>query len=255
MNKKIDHGLRLFGFNYRGFFTFFTELPYYVKTIMQYARLNKGDRFPLKIKNFRPILTDRGDKAGIAEGHYFHQDIWAAKKIFQKNPNKHIDIGSRIDGFISHLLSFRTVEVVDIRPITSDVEGLGFIQADATAMSGFDDDSIVSISSLHAVEHFGLGRYGDDVNPEACFLAMKSLQRVLAHGGVLYFSLPIGIERVEFNSQRVFNPLTILEAFNELKLLSFSAVNDEGEFIRNANVEDYINSDKACGLFEFTKSN
>jgi hypothetical protein len=71
------------------------------------------------------------------------------------------------------------VTVIDIRPLTSTVEGLTFMQADATDLAGIQDDSVESLSSLHAVEHFGLGRYGDPVEPDACFRAMQALVRVL----------------------------------------------------------------------------
>ena len=47
----------------------------------------------------------------------------------------------------------------------------------------FPSDSIPSISCLHAVEHVGLGRYGDPIDPEGCFTAMRELGRVVSPGG------------------------------------------------------------------------
>ena len=122
-------------------------------------------------------------------------------------------------------------------------------------MADFADNSLESISSLHAVEHFGLGRYGDTVDPEACFDAMRAIQRVLKPGGRLYFSVPIGTQKVYFNSHRVFNPYTILEVFNDLQLLTFSVIDDKGIFYLspNAIIGDYVNANDSCGLFEFTK--
>ena len=71
---------------------------------------------------------------------------------------RHVDVGSRVDGFSSHLLVFRSVEVVDIRPIESSVPELKFVQSSATDLSIFGDDSLESLSSLHATEHFEIGR-------------------------------------------------------------------------------------------------
>src|ERR1700689_4816288 len=64
-----------------------------------------------------PILTDYDAEAGSARGHYFHQDLLVASFIHDRNPARHIDIGSRIDGFVAHVASFRNIEVMDIRAL------------------------------------------------------------------------------------------------------------------------------------------
>jgi hypothetical protein len=209
--------------------------------------------FRIQIRDAFPILTDMGDSAGTASGHYFHQDLWAARKIFERRPAQHIDIGSRTDGFVAHLLVFMPVTVVDIRPLQSSLQGLTFFQDDATELSNMADDSVDSLSTLHAAEHFGLGRYTDPVDPFACFQFMSALQRVLAPGGRLYFSVPVGRERLEFNANRVFAPTTILNAFSGLELVSFAYVGDEGDLHTEADPLSMPASELACGLFEFTK--
>lgn len=110
---------------------------------------------------------------------YLIQDLWAAAKIFEDGYNgKHYDIGSRVDGFITHLLAFgKKVVLVDIRPLPYYIKNLSFIQADATDLSEFEDNSIFSMSALCSLEHFGLGRYGDPIDPNACFKAIKAIQR------------------------------------------------------------------------------
>ncbi len=209
--------------------------------------------FIVNWRHIYPILTDFEQTAGTASGHYFHQDLWAAKKIYANRPARHVDVGSRIDGFIAHLLVFMPVEVVDIRALESNVLGLSFVRADGATLESFADNAIESISSLHAVEHFGLGRYGDPVDPEACFLAMENMARILRPAGHLYFSVPIGRERVEFNAQRVFAPVTVLNAFSALRVVSFSAVDDDGSFRPDCSPAEFAHARLACGLFEFTK--
>ena len=206
---------------------------------------------------FGPLYPRHGDrlaKAGTIETHYFHQDLWAARQIEKARPARHVDIGSRLDGFVTHCLTFMAVEVIDIRPLDVECAGLKFTQADAIQLSGFADDSLPSLSSLHAAEHFGLGRYGDRVDPLAHVAFMKSLQRVLARGGRLYFSVPLSDrERVEFNAHRVFRPETILAAFDRLKLTRFALIKDDGRICDPAMPADVQGQDYACGLFEFTK--
>lgn len=229
------------------------NFPTYVRDLRTYKKLNHSPTLRFRLGEAFPILTDMQEAAGSTGGHYFHQDLWAARKIFQRRPQQHLDVGSRIDGFIAHLLPFMPVTVVDIRPITSDIEGLTFLQDDASELRNFADASVDSISTLHAAEHFGLGRYTDPVDPDACFKFMRALQRVLAPGGRLYFSVPVGRERVAFNAHRIFSPQTILENFAQLELVSFSFVGDDGSIYEDQDPAAMPRSEMACGLFEFTR--
>lgn len=227
--------------------------PRFVGEALAYRRAVGDGPFPLRLDSIYPILGDAGATAGATGGHYYHQDLWAARKVFARRPARHVDIGSRIDGFITHLLVFMPVEVIDIRPLTGDTEGLTFTQGDATTLAGFADDSLDSLSTLHAVEHFGLGRYGDPIAPSSWRLAVGALARVLAPGGRLYFSVPIGRERVVFNAHRVFSPHTVLASFPSLRLVSFSAVDDAGDFFPDADPGRFADAHFSCGLFELTK--
>jgi SAM-dependent methyltransferase len=231
-----------------------TGIPYFIRTWREYKRKNTNASFGISLTELFPILSDRHASAGVASGDYFHQDLWAARKVFACAPQRHIDVGSRLDGFIAHLLTFMPVTVIDFRKLESKVAGLTFICDDATELSQFPSDSVDSLSSLHAAEHFGLGRYSDPVDPGACFKFMNALQRVLAPGGRLYFSVPVGRERVAFNAHRIFAPKTIIESFPKLRLVSFCYVGDDGNI---SEVQEPIaaaaKSNYGCGLFEFTK--
>jgi len=243
----------LFGFSPRTLFKTIGGIPYFLRTYRKYQRLNRNPSFRLSLRRLFPILSDRDAGAGVAEGHYFHQDLWAASKIFECAPKRHIDIGSRVDGFVAHLLVFMPVTIIDIRPLDSKIPRLSFIRDDATKLAQIGSDSVESLSSLHAAEHFGLGRYSDPVDPSACFDFMNALQRVLAPGGRLYFSVPVGQQRVEFNAHRVFAPQTVIDAFPQLRLVSFSFVGDDGALYRDGEPAAAGHCDYGCGLFEFTK--
>jgi SAM-dependent methyltransferase len=243
----------LFGIDIKKLFFSLQNFFWFINNLNEYNKKNTTVSLRAKLANLYPVLNERSSVAGDSTSHYFYQDLWAARKIYKRNPETHIDIGSKINSFISHLLVFRNVTVIDIRPLENNIPGLNFIQSDATTLNNFPDNSIDSLSSLHAVEHFGLGRYGDTIDPDACFKVMKSMTRVLKAGGILYFSVPIGKERVEFNAHRIFNPQTIIDQFSSLKLLSFSVVDDNGNLIENTDCKLYTDSVYSCGLFEFTK--
>ena len=250
----LHRQIPLTGFDPRVLFESLRGIPTYIADWLRYRKLNPPPTFPIRLRYATPILTDRHASAGSASGHYFHQDLWAAKKIYQRRPTQHLDIGSRIDGFVAHLLTFMPVTIVDIRPLVSNIQGLTFLQDDATKLSKLPSNSIQSLSSLHVAEHFGLGRYSDPIDPEACFRFMESLDRVLAPGGRLYFSVPVGKERVEFNAHRVFSPKTILDRFSNLCLESFSYVGDDDALYLDTTPDLMPASNFACGLFEFTKA-
>ena len=164
-----------------------------------------------------------------------------------------MDIGSRIDGFVAHLLTFMPVTLIDVRPLPASVPGLDFVCADATSLSGLADQSVDSLSSLHAVEHFGLGRYGDHVDPDGWRKVMLSMQRVLRPGGRLYLSVPVGSERLCFNAHRVFSPGRVLDVLAGLVLVSFAGVDDAGRFLTDIQPDSLASQEYACGFFEFTK--
>lgn len=203
-----------------------------------------------KIHSLWPILGEDTATTSI-DPHYFYQGIWAARHIIAAHPNRHIDIGSQVDlvGFLSTVMP---VTFVDVRPLDVTVENLTSIKGNILNLP-FTDSSVGSLSCLHVAEHIGLGRYGDPLDPQGTQKACRELSRVLAPGGKLYFSLPIGKERTEFNAHRVHTPKTILSYFSNLKLVDFSAVDDRGHLIERADITAFDQARYACGLFLFTK--
>lgn len=228
----------------------------FVRDMKQYSMTNNHLDFSIDERNLYPITNDISEQADKLDSHYFMQDICVAQKVMRANPVRHYDVGSRIDGFISHLLVFRSnVTVIDVRPLKEKIEGLSFICADATNMSCIDDGSVESLSCLHALEHFGLGRYGDPVDAEACFKALCSFERILKHGGILYLAVPCGRkDRVCFNAHRIFSPHTIIDSVPDLTLLSFEVINNfaiESVDLDRTDLEKY--GDYYCGIFTFIK--
>ena len=222
--------------------------PPMVRDWLSYNRGDVPDGMHATLGGAYPMPADRLSSAGAARGHYFHQDLWFARRIRDANPAEHWDVGSRVDGFIAHLLVFRSVHVVDVRARDSHVEGLSFHRGDITSLP-FPDQSLESLSSLHVVEHVGLGRYGDKVDPRGHLVALSELARVVAPGGTLYLGFPVGRQRVEFNAHRVLDPVDVLQPLAPLTLERFAAVNDAGDLVDPARPEDFRDANYACGLY------
>lgn len=184
-------------------------IPAYLRDLRTFRRHYQG---PLQLM---PCLHDRYEEGGITRSEYFWQDLLVARWIYEANPRKHVDVGSRVDGFVAHVASFRELEVLDLRPITTAIPGVSFRQADLmspdsiaglTVGGGYCD----SLSCLNVLEHFGLGRYGDPVDAAGYQRGLAHLVALLQPQGTLYLATPVGRERVEFNANWVFAPQTIL---------------------------------------------
>ena len=207
------------------------------------------------ISHFFPILSEYGDSAGSASGHYFHQDLLVSQFIFQKNPTRHIDIGSRIDGFVAHVAAFRKIEIFDIRELpSSNHANIEYRQADLMLNAGYEVTD--SLSCLHTIEHFGLGRYGDPLDPRGYLEGFKNLIAMLKPGGVLYISFPIGMKNeVHFNAHRVFHPKDIFSWVpNELDFLRFDYVDDNGDLHKDFDLQTSdLFITYGCGIYTFRK--
>lgn len=230
-------------------------LPRYVGNMISYIRNRSPQQFKIEFSELRYSTSDSLRPAGQVDIHYFLQDIWAGRHILSLRPDIHYDIGGRLEGLVSHLLSSRqNITYLDWRDPQIKEPNFVFRQADIMRLP-FADNSVKSLSCLHVLEHIGLGRYGDPVNPEGYIRAALELSRVLAPGGYLLLSVPIGRERVCFDAHRVFNPTTILSLFSQLHLVEFSYIEPEKLAIIGAtqSVSGFAGSDYSCGLFMFRK--
>lgn len=220
-----------------------------------FSDIRKFDLAGGVVTHIYPIMNEYKDQAGTATGHYFHQDLLVASLIHDAQPERHIDVGSRIDGFVAHVAAFRTIEVIDFRPLAScGHERIKFMQADLMSLDRQLHEITDSLSCLHALEHFGLGRYGDPINPDGHLTGFNNLHKMLKNEGWLYISFPIGENSVHFNAHRVFDPREILKWSNGLfKLERFDYVDDHGDLYQNQSLVNVPNLFYGCGIYTMTK--
>lgn len=166
-----------------------------------YLQVCPPDREP----RYQDLYPQVGEDVGVTdvEPIYFYQDAWAFESIVRNDPPRHVDVGSH-HKFVGLLSKVLRVTMVDIRPLPVTLESLDFQEGSILALP-FEDESLPSVSSICVIEHIGLGRYGDTLDPFGTEKAIDELKRVVAPGGDLYVSVPIGDENATyFNAHRAF---------------------------------------------------
>jgi hypothetical protein len=251
--RRINSILLFFGVNLSVLYHNLLGLAWYLRDLFQYhSQKAPAEKLVLNVQ-----LLDKKSEAGDIHSHYFWQDLIVAKEVVKSGEEIHFDIGSRIDGFIAHILSSSiSVSVFDIRPLEVYIEGLSFKRLD---LSSKIPDELVSscrsLSCLHTIEHFGLGRYGDLIDVDGHKKGIRQMSKLIAIGGYFYLSFPVGKEKVSFNAHRVLNPKNF---FNEALKEDFSfdkfILVDELCKIYIMSIHDFLSynfdaHDYSCGIF------
>lgn len=242
-----------FGFNMKIFISAFCNYPRYISELYKFKKMGGF------VDNNHKSLIDYNEYAGISKGHYFHQDLLVAKYIYENKPDRHIDIGSRIDGFVAHVATFRSIEIIDIRALKkSEHKNIKFIKKDLMNGKSMGERITDSISCLHSIEHFGLGRYGDKLDPNGHIKGFNNIIKMLKKNGKLYISFPVGKKnKVHFNYERIFHPKDIFNWYdnkNDLVLERFDFINDDGDLYKNININNKFNVIYGCGIYTFKKT-
>lgn len=225
---------RQFGFDPIKLLRAIRFIPKYTHNIISYTLMNKGFR----LVSLSPTLNDFEDSAGSASGHYFWQDLIAAQWIYSRKPRHHLDIASRIDGFVAHIATFMPIEVLDIRQMNSDIPNVKFRQLNLQEPTTLNGEKYDSVSCLHAIEHFGLGRYGDDIELNGHISGLINIANLVAKGGRLYLSYPTGTVKTEFNAQRILSPNWALDLLDDFDLIQSALIPWNGRPSFNIKVEE-----------------
>lgn len=229
---------------------FITSFHHYVIYFTSLARYSKSSKERVINFDIFPRIHD-ATRTTKTDPHYFYQGCWAFRKIVQSRVKEHVDVGSQLD-FVKYLSRLIKVTFIDIRPLELPLENLECRTGSILALP-YMDNSVRSLSTLHVIEHIGLGRYGDPLDHQGSIKAARELSRVLAPGGSLYLSTLVGRPRTCFNAHRIWTPSEVVGFFPDLVLHEFSAVDDDGKWVPRAVLDDFKKCDYALGLFHFTK--
>lgn len=158
-----------------------------------------------KCSDFDVVSAYRNNTGRHPENYIDVECAFAANNVKQAKLLKILDIGSYRQ-FILGMLSAYEVATLDVRARSMQVAGETICSGDAKKLP-FSDGEFDAVTSLCAIEHFGLGRYGDDFDLEADKIAAKEIRRVLKVGGHFIFSTTIknGKPILSFNAHRIYS--------------------------------------------------
>jgi len=223
-------------------------LPRFLRHWIRYVRSAGAQK--IGVLDLQPCLGDWSTHTPF-DAHYFYQGAWLARRLRSSKIDRHVDIGSSVLT-MSVLSAHVETTFVDYRPLKASLPGLTSIAGNILDLP-FADGSVSSLSCLHVIEHIGLGRYGDPIDPQGSIKAAHELQRIVSSGGMLFLSLPIGRERICFNAHRVHAPASVLKMFSQMRLVEFSYVDDAGQYHEDKPVKVASHLEYGCGLFQFEK--
>lgn len=212
--------------------------------------LSFPSRLPLRWDDRLPNLEDRTEDTAF-DHHYVYHPAWAARILAETQPVRHVDISSTIH-FCTIVSAFVPVDFFDYRPPAPlKLDNLTTGYADLMHLP-FADRSVSSLSCMHVLEHVGLVRYGDPLNPKGVLHAAQELIRVLQPGGTLLVVVPVGRPRIVYNSHRIYSSAAVIDAFRGLDLREFSLIKDAGStevFERGASMKLTDTQLYGCGCY------
>lgn len=204
-----------------------------------------GDRYP---------CLDDNTAAVSFSHHYFYHLGWAAQVLSETRPSRHTDISSHIY-FAGIMSGFMPFDYYEFRDAGVELDNLNCRVTDLECLP-FANDSIESLSCMHVVEHVGLGRYGDRLDPDGDIKAMGELKRVVAEGGDLLFVVPVGKPKIEYNAHRIYSYEQVVAAFPGMRLRQFALIRDrisDGGIVFDADPRLVDQQRFGCGCFWFVK--
>ena len=215
---------------------------------------NQGVRFNLNWREIKACLGDATATTGFDRHYVFHVS-WAARVLARTKPKEHIDISSSLY-FASCVSAFLPIHFLDYRPAKLSLSNLQEQAGDICDLP-FPSESVLSLSSMHVVEHIGLGRYGDPLDYDGDLSACHELKRVLAPGGQLLFVVPVGAKStIMFNAHRIYTYSQVVNMFEGLEVEEFSLIPEDptdGGLVRWPSEELLRKQRYGCGCFLLRK--
>jgi len=149
--------------------------------------------------------------------------LLAALEKFQIKSQNIAVIGSETPWIEAILLNLNnTVTTVEYNTPNCSDPRIKCISYDDFCSTDYQYDCVVSYSSI---EHSGLGRYGDALNPNGDIETMEQVHKKLIDNGLFIWGAPVGQDALVWNAHRIYGPRrlpVLFEKFHELAWFGFN---------------------------------
>jgi SAM-dependent methyltransferase len=164
----------------------------------------------------RQLCYDVDDPFPGNSTHY--QCAFMVRHLRELRPQRLLDVGSYREFILGTLAAGTSITTVDIRAFRPQGEGEVHLRADAAHLP-LRDASFDGVTSMSALEHFGLGRYGDPFALGADVEAAREMARVLRPGGRLLLTAVVAARgAIVFNAHRVYTAHGVRSMFSALAI-------------------------------------
>jgi hypothetical protein len=151
--------------------------------------------------------------------YYGRTDVWLYRAL-NKYPiayNNVVIIGSVKPWYESICLAFHgRCTTLEYNKIICEDPRLNILTVEEFKKKPLRFDAGFSISSI---EHDGLGRYGDPLNPDADLESMNKMKDILKRGAFLFLAVPVGIDVLVWNAHRIYGRVRLPMLFEGWKLV------------------------------------
>ncbi len=112
---------------------------------------------------------------------------------------------------------------VEFRKIEHDIPELTTYTVEELKHLDLQFDCGVTISAL---EHDGLGRYGDPIDPFGDLKTMRSYKNIIRKNGLMFLSVPVGQDATVWNSHRIYGRMRLPMLLEGWKMIGQSGFNE-----------------------------
>lgn len=154
-----------------------------------------------------PCEGDDVPLVGVGDRHYEYAFVIASLRKYGLVDKDVLDVGSA-GSFLPAMMAAlgNRVTCVDLRQWPMQWPGLQCVQGDLLVSDDLSvSASFNALTCISAIEHFGLGRYGDLEDIDGDIKAMARLRDFLKPGGWLILTVPFGRGAIAFPAHRIYN--------------------------------------------------